>query len=175
MLDKLFEFLKSQINNILPFTVVYQYNKAVRLRFGKFNQVLEPGFYWKIPYIDTIISEQSVDTTMLLPAQSVITKDRKEIVVKGCIGYKIDNIGKFICNVWDTRGALADKTCSIIKETISFCDFIDCMGNNLDYVLTKTISKQVKKYGIKINFVSLVDITESKSIRLFNETGNILV
>jgi regulator of protease activity HflC (stomatin/prohibitin superfamily) len=169
MFDKLIDFIINQINNIIPCYIVYEYMNGVRFRFGKLHGTLAPGLHFKIPYVDTMMRDNTVDTTMLLPAQSVITKDGKELIVKGSIGYKIFDVAKFFCNVYDTRSALSDRTCVIIRAVISECTFEQVKDVNIDAVFLKLAKKAVKDYGIEVQYVSLIDITNSRSYRLFNE------
>jgi regulator of protease activity HflC (stomatin/prohibitin superfamily) len=169
MFDKLIDFIVNQINNIVPFYVVYEYMGGVRFRWGKYHSSLKPGFHWKIPYVDTMMRDNTVDTTMLLPAQSVITKDGKELIVKGSIGYKIFDVAKFFCNVYDTRSALSDRTCVIIREVISECTFNQVKDVTIDEVFLSMAKEAVKDYGIEVQYVALIDITNSRSYRLFNE------
>ena len=42
MLDRLIDFLLQFLEQLLPFKVVNQTDEAVRLRFGKFKEVLKP-------------------------------------------------------------------------------------------------------------------------------------
>jgi regulator of protease activity HflC (stomatin/prohibitin superfamily) len=168
-MKEILEFFKTQLHHLIPIAVVYQFQMGIRLRFGKLYSKLNPGWHWKIPYIDTVMVEQSVDTTMLLPAQSVITADKKQLIVRGSVGYRISNIASFYCNVWDTRSALADRTCVVIKEKIAANTMENCLGNKLDKEFLKRVKAFAKKYGIDVFYVSLTDITESKSFRLFND------
>ena len=172
MLNSLIEFLKTQLNHIIPIGAVYEFQLGIRMRFGRVNKILVPGWWFKIPYIDVIMVEQSVDTTMLLPAQAIVTKDNKQLIVKGSVGYKIVDIEKFYCNVWDTRSAISDRACVIIKDTLSSLTFEMCKDSSIiDSRMLEELQLLVVDYGIEIHFVSLVSITESRSFMLFNESN----
>jgi len=113
--------------------------------------------------------ESAVDTTLLLPAQSVVTQDNKAVVLRGSVGYRITDIGKYFNNVYDTKSAISDNACLMIRQVCSIKTFEDIKDIDLGVSFRKLLQKQVTPYGIKINFVGLVDITESRSYRLFNE------
>lgn len=165
MLDKLIEFILNQINNIVPFTIIFQFNNGARYRFGKYVRTLHPGIYFKIPYFEKILQENSVDTTILLPALSI-----NKLVVRASIGYRIDDMGKYYNNVCDTKSAISDIGCIILHEY--------CILNDKEYLnrigfgdeLKASLQDQVNNYGIKINFFELVEISESRSFKLFNES-----
>jgi regulator of protease activity HflC (stomatin/prohibitin superfamily) len=172
MFDKLIEFIIEQINNILPFKVVSKPEKGVRFRLGKpKGGVLEAGFYWKFPYADNIITDYVVETTLTLPAQSLTTQDGVEIVIKGMIKYKIDNMETYLTEVYDPKDALSDISCSIAKKIIVEKSWKDCQDNEIDSDITKKIRVQIKKYGVDLIQFTLTDIAKIKSLRLFNEGG----
>jgi regulator of protease activity HflC (stomatin/prohibitin superfamily) len=171
-MKNIIDFIMSQINNLIPFVFVLQFQKGVRYRMGKFNKVLEPGPHWKIPYLETVLKDSIVDTTILLPVQSVITEDRMEVVVSATVGYMVKDIAVFYNNVYDTRSALSDKTMVVIRDTIAANSFDTIISDPVTFNLwlKKLAQKDVKKYGIHVNFVSLVNFTKARSYRLFNET-----
>ena len=48
MLDRLFDLLVLIWEAIVPYKIINQYDRGVRLRFGKFKEVLEPKLHWKV-------------------------------------------------------------------------------------------------------------------------------
>lgn len=174
MLDKLIDFILGQIRNIVPIAAIHQYQGGCMYTFGKHPRALPPGWYFKFPYINTVAVDNVVDTTILLPAQSVITKDNKQIIVKGSVGFKVINFVKFFNNVYDTKSALSDRTNVIIKELISANNFDSIRDSIFDAAILSILQRQVSKYGIKVQYACLIDITESRSFRLFNENAELL-
>ena len=172
MFDKLIDFVLQQINNIIPFAIIFQFQKGVKYTLGKYIKVLDPGIHWKTPYIDIILKDNVVDTTMLLPSQSITTQDAKEVIVRATVGFYVKDIAAFFNSVYDTRSALADRTCVVIKRVIIDNTLQECReySDAIDKLIAKEVQKNVKKYGIKINFIALTDMTNSRSLRLFNES-----
>jgi len=165
MFDKLFDFIISQINKIVPVVIIFQYEGGARYRFGKYVKTLTPGIYFKIPYLDTILHEGYVDTTILLPALSI-----NGLVVRASIGYRMSDMGKYYNNVCDTKSAISDLGCVVLRQSclINTKDDMD----NLEYgdYLLEQLQARVDEYGITINFFELIELTESRSYKLFNET-----
>lgn len=168
---KLFDLILSFIKNITPYVIILQFQKGVRYTFGKNAKVLNPGIYFKFPYLQIVVSENITDTTSCLAAQSVITDDRKEVIVKAIVGYCITDIEKFYNKVTDTRSAILDISSVVIKNNIQANNYDDILKDPVTFsdLLRSEVQKQVKKYGIKINFIGITDFTASRSYRLFNE------
>jgi regulator of protease activity HflC (stomatin/prohibitin superfamily) len=150
--------------------IVPSYEQAVLLRNGKFKKVLEPGFHVKLPILDEVISQHVVITTLSLAAQSLYTKDRQNIVVKGVIKYKISDVKVFLLEVFDAQDALADMTQSIIKNIIISLPLEQCVDPEIDVVLTKKVRVEARKWGVDIQQVTLTDIAPIRSFRIINDS-----
>jgi len=170
MFDKLIDLLTSWWNYIIPAVIVPSYEQAVLLRNGKFKKVLEPGFHVKLPILDEVISQHVVITTLSLAAQSLYTKDRQNIVVKGVIKYKISDVKVFLLEVFDAQDALADMTQSIIKNIIISLPLEQCVDPEIDVVLTKKVRVEARKWGVDIQQVTLTDIAPIRSFRIINDS-----
>jgi regulator of protease activity HflC (stomatin/prohibitin superfamily) len=126
MFDKLIELLSEWWLQITPFVIIRDYEEAVLLRFGKFKSVLKPGIHFKLPLFDEVIDQHVVVTTLSLDAQSLYTKDKQNIVVKGVIKYKISDVKIFLLEVFDAQDALSDMSQSIIKNIIMSMTMDEC-------------------------------------------------
>lgn len=170
MLDKLIDFFLNLIEDILPITFVKEYDRGVVFRAGKYRSTLEPGPWWKIPFIDKVETTCVTTTTINVPTQSLTTSDQKQIVVKAVVKYKITDIKAFYLNVQDAKDAISDTTQAIIKERITGKTWMECADNQMDNDITKKVRGAVKHWGIEIEKVTLTDIGLIRSLRLFNET-----
>lgn len=170
MFDKLIDLLINWFNYIIPAVIIPDYEQAVLLRNGHFKKVLNPGFHVKLPIFDEVISQHVVVTTLSLAPQSLYTKDRQNIVVKGVVKYKIADVKTFLLEVFDAQDALADMTQSIIKNIIISSSLEQCIDPEMDNVLTKKARVEARKWGVDIQQVTLTDIAPIRSFRLINDT-----
>jgi regulator of protease activity HflC (stomatin/prohibitin superfamily) len=169
MFDKLVDLIVNWITDILPVVIVPSYEEGILLRFGKFNKVLHPGIHFKIPFGDEVLHQHVVVTTLSLPAQSLYTLDRQNIVVKGVVKYKISDVKTFLLEVYDAQDALSDMTMSIIKNVIISIPVDKCIDPELDSLLTKKARVEAKKWGVEIQQVTLTDVAPIRSYRLIND------
>ena len=169
MFDKLVELLINWWIELKPIVIVRDYEGAVLLRFGIFKRVLGPGLHFKIPFFDEVIDQHVVITTLSLDAQSLYTKDKQNIVVKGVIKYKISDVKIFLLEVWDAQDALSDMSSSIIKNVIMSMTMEECTDAELDNTLTKKVRVEAKKWGVEVQQVTLTDLAPIRSYRLIND------
>lgn len=170
MFDRLIDVITEWWAYLMPAIIIPNYEEAVLLRNGKFIKVLGPGFHVKLPIFDEVISQHVVVTTLSLPAQSLYTQDKQNIVVKGVIKYKISDVKIFLLEVFDAQDALADMTQSIIKNIIITTPLEQCLDLELDNLLTKKVRVEAKKWGVDIQQVTLTDIAPIRSYRIINDS-----
>lgn len=173
MLDRLFDLLVLIWEAIVPYKIINQYDRGVRLRFGKFKSVLEPDFHWKLPIFDTIIEHGSVWTTHSMPAQSLTTKDAKDIVVKGIIKYRVVDMKIFALEVWDAVDAISDMVQGIIFDIVKDKTWDELQHEDLKREISRKARIEAKRWGIEIETVTLSDLAKIRSIRLLNDAGSL--
>jgi regulator of protease activity HflC (stomatin/prohibitin superfamily) len=170
MFDRLIDVITEWWAYLMPAIIIPNYEEAVLLRNGKFVKVLGPGFHVKLPIFDEVISHHVVVTTLSLPAQSLYTQDKQNIVVKGVVKYKISDVKIFLLEVFDAQDALADMTQSIIKNIIITTPLETCLDLELDNLLTKKVRVEARKWGVDIQQVTLTDIAPIRSYRIINDS-----
>lgn len=170
MFDKLIEILTTFWSYLTPAVIIPSYEEGVLLRFGRFKKVLGPGFHVKLPLFDEVLMQHVVVTTLSLASQSLYTKDKQNIVVKGVIKYKIADVKTFLLEVFDAQDALADMTQSIIKNIIISLTLEECIDSDIDNLLTKKARVEARKWGVDIQQVTLTDIAPIRSFRIINDS-----
>jgi regulator of protease activity HflC (stomatin/prohibitin superfamily) len=170
MFEVLINHIISFIDEIVPWFTIKEYESSIILRFGKYHRSKGKGIHLKIPFIDKVLSEHIVYTTLSIPVQSLITKDNNAIVVKGIVKYKIDDVKLFLLEVYDAVDAISDTTQAIIASECNKREWADMLGESIDNDITKKLRVQLKRWGIYVDNVTLSDKSLSKSFRLFNET-----
>lgn len=169
MFDKLIELIIEMIDKIIPFWVIPEYNNGVLLTFGKYTKTLQPGFHWKIPFAQEILTHHVVTSLMSIPQQSLTTKDGKQIVVKVVIKYKVEDVKPLLLEVFDSSDAISDITQAIVKKQIHIRTWEECLDEDIDNEIAKKLRVEVKKWGIYIENVTMTDIGITKSLRIYND------
>ena len=75
---------------MMPYVLVAQKNVAIIERLGKFNRLLEPGFNFKIPFLEQIAYTHSLKEEVYdISDQTAITKDNVKVHINGLLYYRI--------------------------------------------------------------------------------------
>ena len=112
------------------FYVVDEAERAVVLRFGKFQDITQPGLRWHLPW--PIESRVAINTEEVVtwPYQgSMLTADENIVVINLVVQFRRTNPEDFLFSLRDPEDTLQDVTASAIREIVG--------KNNLDYILTE--------------------------------------
>lgn len=173
--DRFIEFIIDCIQVFQFWVVINEFERGVRLRFGKFNKVLEPGFHWCVPfYIDHTIVDNVVTRTTELPPQTLTTKDNRTISVTAVITSNIRNIKKALLEVEGVDHALVDSCAATLGSYVSSLTWDELRAVDTSDVLTEMCRKNAWRYGIEIERVQLTDLAYSRVIRLHTSNNSLL-
>lgn len=171
MLEALKELILYIWEELKPFVIVNSFEEGVILRLGKFNRICKQGLHFKYPFIDELFKHHVIITTLNLPSQSLVTLDKKSIVIKGMVKFRISDIKTFMLEIYDKQDAISDISQGVIKNVIMSKTWEECADIEIDNTITKKVRSEIKKYGIDIIQVTLTDIAEMRSIRLINDSS----
>jgi len=113
------------------FTCIYTIKEAergVKLRFGEYVGVVEPGLSWKWTFIENIIPID-VQTTRDLPAAGfMLTRDENVVHVEMQVQYRVENPRNYIFSVTNPDDSLSQSLDSALRYVVGH--------QNMDAILT---------------------------------------
>lgn len=140
--------------------IVFEYKRALKFRFGKYVKILNPGFRWVIPLVETI---QIVDIrviTINIVSQEVMTQDNVPCSIDGVVFFKINNPEKAVLEVEEYKFAITQLSQAALRDV--------CGKVELDTILSKReemgknikniVDQETQEWGIEINDVKIKDI-----------------
>lgn len=147
--------------------VIFEYKRALKFRFGKYIKILNPGFRWIIPIIDTI---QVVDIrviTINIVSQEVMTEDNVPCSIDGVVFFKINDPEKAVLEVEEFKFAITQLSQAALRDV--------CGKVELDTILSKReemgknikgiVEQETKVWGIEIIDVKIKDIQLPENMR----------
>ena len=144
----------------LGIRIVFEYKRALKFRFGKYVSVLQPGFRWIIPVIETT---QFVDIrviTINILSQEVMTEDNVPCRIDGVLFFRINNPENAVLEVEDYHFAITSLAQAALRDM--------CGKVELDTILSKReemgqniksiVEAETDEWGISIEDVKIKDI-----------------
>lgn len=172
MFDKLFEIIQWAFESLIPFVIIYQYQRGVLLRFGHFKRVLEPGFHWCLPLrLDLVLYENIKPRTTHISGLSTTTSDGKSAGFDAIVTWEIADIEKALLTVNDIADAITDACAGEIGTRMTEETWEAIYSGKALSKLTSACRRRGKNWGLNIIEVQLAGVSLVKNIRL-STTGS---
>jgi regulator of protease activity HflC (stomatin/prohibitin superfamily) len=143
----------------LPATVAInkEWEEAIILRFGKFQRLVGPGFFFKWPYIETFLKQDKRIMTLDISRQEVMTKDNISVTVDAVVFVKIVNTKNSLVNirnVWDSVMKIAQTTMRDVVGEIELDELLARRDEVADKI-ANIVDRETADWGVDITSVNL--------------------
>jgi len=152
---------------IISIRQVNQYEKGVRFIFGKFQDVMDPGWRFVWPIINSWrrvdIRVKAVD----VPDQEAITLDNVSARVNAVIYYRVADAKKAIIVVENFFFAVSQLAQTTMRNVVGETSLDDLLSkrNQVADRIQSIIDKATDPWGIKVESVELKDIVLPKEMK----------
>ena len=143
----------------LPATVAInkEWEEAIILRFGKFQRLVGPGFFFKWPYIEMFMKQDKRIINLDISRQEVMTKDNISVTVDAVVFVKVINT-KFsivnIRNVWDSVMKYAQTTMRDVVGDVELDELL-ARRDELAEKIANIVERETQDWGVDIISVKL--------------------
>lgn len=147
--------------------IIFEYKRALKFRFGKYISILQPGFRWIVPIVESI---QVVDIrviTINIDSQEVMTEDNVPCSIDGVVFFKIADPEKAVLEVEEFKFAIMQLAQAALRDV--------CGKVELDTILSKReemgkniksiVEQETQDWGIVIIDVKIKDIQLPENMR----------
>lgn len=139
---------------------INQYERGVRFQFGKYTNIMEPG--WRLVW-PIIQGYQKVDIRVKavdVPDQEAITKDNISARINAVIYYRIAHVEKAVLEVEDFYNAVSQLAQTTMRNVVGETTLDDLLSkrNEVADKIQLIIDKATDEWGVKVEAVELKDI-----------------
>jgi regulator of protease activity HflC (stomatin/prohibitin superfamily) len=141
--------------------VVRQWEKAVKLRFGRYVGLRNPGLCLVIPVVETL--NQFVDQRVRVAnvsAETTLTRDTVPVNVDAIIFWMVWNAEKAILEVENYNDAITMSAQTALRESIGRHDLHQALAERemLGEELQKILDAKTNPWGITVQSVEIRDV-----------------
>jgi regulator of protease activity HflC (stomatin/prohibitin superfamily) len=141
--------------------IANQWEKAIVLRFGRFNRLAGPGLFWIIPIVEAIPSwiDQRVMVTSF-SAEKTLTMDTVPIDVDAVLFWMVWDAKKAALEVQSYRDAIAWAAQTALRDIIGKMMLADILvgREKIDAELQKIIDQRTTPWGVTVQSVEIRDV-----------------
>ena len=134
---------------------------------------LKPGIHIYLPLWSDYYTYPVKRNTLDLPAQILLTKDKKSIYIEVAVVYSINDIVKALVETFDLEDTIRDIAQGCVKNIIvSYTlDQLQLQQSKIDVALTKEIREELDSYGIDVKKGFITNISPVKVLRIIQNLG----
>lgn len=141
--------------------IANQWEKAVVLRFGRFQSLRGPGLFFIIPIVDEIshLIDQRVRVTDVT-AESALTRDTVPVDVDAIVFWTVWDAQKSVLEVSDYFAAIALSAQTALRESIGRAELGSMIAERerLGQELRKILDEKTGAWGITVHSVEIRDV-----------------
>ena len=141
--------------------IANQWEKAVVLRFGKFQSLRGPGLFFVIPIVDEIshLIDQRVRVTDVT-AESALTRDTVPVDVDAIVFWTVWDAQKSVLEVSDYFAAITLSAQTALREAIGRAELASLITERerLGGELRRILDEKTNPWGITVHSVEVRDV-----------------
>ncbi len=145
----------------------YQWEKAVLLRFGKFQGIRQKGVFFVIPIVDKVSNfvDQRIRVTDFT-AETTLTRDTVPVNVDAIAFWMVWDAEKAVLEVEDFGDAVVLSAQTALRDAIGRTELADLLANRaqLGQEIQAGLDPKTNAWGITIQSVDIRDIIIPKAL-----------
>jgi regulator of protease activity HflC (stomatin/prohibitin superfamily) len=146
--------------------IVLAWERGVLVRLGRNARILEPGFHWRIPYLDEVRTLNNRFRIACFPCATISTRDGKVMTCAGNVGFRIADPRAALLALSQPDDILAAMAQSAIAELVAERTAQDLTAAYIEARALASLRDFGAARGLEVEFVRLVDFAAVRAIRL---------
>lgn len=147
--------------------IISEGNVALVERLGQYRRRLEPGLNFIVPFIDSIVVEETNREKVLeIAPQQAITKDNVSLGADAVIYWKILDLEKAFYSVEDIEVAIENLVLTTLRSAIGQLELEQTYSSrqSINQELLQQLDDATTAWGVKVNRVEVREITPAKAV-----------
>ncbi len=137
--------------------ILFEYERGVIFRLGRFSAVKGPGLRLIIPFVDRIVKISLRTVAMDVPPQDVITKDNVSIKVNAVLYFRVIAPDKALIEVENYLYATSQLAQTSLRSVLGQSELDELLAHRdrINQELQKILDRQTDPWGVKISNVEI--------------------
>jgi regulator of protease activity HflC (stomatin/prohibitin superfamily) len=137
--------------------VLYEYERGVVFRLGRFSMVKGPGLRLIIPIVDKLFKVSLRTVAMDVPSQDVITKDNVSVKVNAVLYFRVLAPEKALIEVENYLYATSQLAQTSLRSVLGQSELDELLSqrDRINQHLQQILDRQTDPWGVKISNVEI--------------------
>jgi len=147
---------------LLPMAVAInkEWEEAIILRFGKFQRLVGPGFFFKWPFAESFLKQDRRIITLDVSRQDVMTKDNISVSVDAVVFMKVVNTKDSLVNIQNVWNSVMKYAQTTMRDVVGDVELDELLARR-DEIASKIemiVDRETKDWGVDIISVKLQNV-----------------
>jgi regulator of protease activity HflC (stomatin/prohibitin superfamily) len=137
--------------------ILYEYERGVVFRLGRFTAVKGPGLRFIIPGVDKLIKVSLRTVAMDVPSQDIITKDNVSVKVNAVLYFRVVAPDKALIDVENYLYATSQMAQTTLRSVLGQSELDDLLArrDKINEELQEILDRQTDAWGVKVSNVEV--------------------
>ena len=171
-MNEFFAWLSRLFQGIRPYVIVLPWERAVRVRCGKWTKVTGPGLRFRLPYFDDYVIVNTRLRIIPTSAQTISTRDGKPVTIVAYVGFRIIDPMRAMMRLQNPDASCAAFAATVVSRYITEHDAAAIRIAEMERALVQALT-EFSREGFEFEFVSVVDYVIVRTYRLLSEQGRV--
>lgn len=160
-------FLIVMASMFLKRVLIFEHEKGVLFKNGKFSKLLEAGRYWVCPFFQNLEKVDMRDKIVTLQGQELLTADNVSLKVSGVLRFQVKDPQKAIRSAQSYEQTLYTEAQLLLREAVGSVNADDLIAKRqiITEKMTKELPKKTEDMGIEIKEAGIRDIMLPGSLK----------
>lgn len=139
---------------------INEYERGILFSYGRFNKILNPGWRFVFPIIQSY-SKIDIRTKVIdVPEQETITKDNVSVRINAVIYFSVFDASKALLQVENFRYAVSQLAQTTMRNAVGSVTLDELLSSRdkISTEICKIIDEATDPWGIKVENVELKDV-----------------
>lgn len=140
------------------FYTIGEAERGVVLRFGAYDQTVQPGLNWKPNFIDTVTPVNVEAIRSLRSSGDMLTKDENVVRVEMEVQYRVSNPERYLYSVTNADDSLRQATDSALRAVIGDAEMDEVLTTGRQQIRERTeveINRIIDRYDMGVTVVDV--------------------
>ncbi|MGQ9565002.1 MAG: SPFH domain-containing protein [Candidatus Bathyarchaeales archaeon] len=147
---------------VLPFTVAInkEWEEAIILRFGKFQRLVGPGFFFKWPLAESFLKQDKRIITLDVARQEVMTKDNISVSIDAVVFMRVINTKDSLVNIQNLWNSVMKHAQTTMRDVVGNVELDDLLARREEIAerIEKVVEGETQGWGVDIISVKLQNV-----------------
>jgi regulator of protease activity HflC (stomatin/prohibitin superfamily) len=147
--------------------VANQWERAIVLRLGKFQDIRGPGLFYIVPIVDRM---RLIDTRVLtqdIRRQEVITRDNVPVSIDGVLFFKVVSVEDAVMKIQDYGYGIKQLALTALRDVVGGVTLDELLAERerIGKMVQEVVGKQAQEWGLEVTGIRLQQIDMPEELK----------